>query len=255
MTRKRAKIMGTMIDQVDRSQALEIINRFLQEKQRRVVTPNAEFILQARHDKKFQQILNKADLAVVDGSGPVIASWFTGTKLKEIIPGSDLVVEILKIAAARKLRVALVNWEDSLSRSKEIIRGVKNHFGNFEFTVLTTTREQINQPEKLLAELVDFRPQILFVGLGSPMQDLWIEANLKKLPIVSLAMGIGGSFDFISGQRKRAPRWLRRGGLEWLYRLFARPRGGQYHHGGRIRKIFRSVIIFPLIFVFTLNRG
>lgn len=255
MSRESTKIMGTRIDKVNKKEVVDIINKFLQTKQHHLVTPNAEFILQARQNKKFQQILNSADLSVVDGSGPMIASWFTKTKLAEIIPGSDLVIEILKIAATRKLRVALVNWEDSLSRPEEIISSVRKKFGQFAFAVFTVKREQLNENGRLFNDLSEFRPQILFTGLGSPQQDLWIESNLKKLPTVSLALGIGGSFDFISGKRQRAPRWLRRCGLEWLFRLFSRPRGGQYHHRGRVRKIFRSVIVFPLVFIFTFNRG
>ena len=79
--------------------------------------------------------------------------------------------------------------------------------------------------------------KILFVALGMPKQEKWIHQNLKSMPSVKLAMGVGGSFDFISGRIRRAPRLIRSLGLEWAYRLFYQP--------WRIKRIFKAVIVFP----------
>ncbi|MFC1721949.1 WecB/TagA/CpsF family glycosyltransferase [Patescibacteria group bacterium] len=254
MTRQRTTIMGTQIDRITKPEALGRIESFLSSGRHHVVTPNAEFILQARRNKKFQQVLNDADLAVLDGSGPLIASWFTPIKLKQIIPGSDLAKEVLRMADQRHLKVLLLNSASSLSSTVEIEAAVRRDFPELEIKVLALTPSEYDS-QATRDEIGEFAPQILFVGFGSPGQDLWLAENLDRLPSVHLAMGIGGSFDFLSGKRRRAPRWIRRAGLEWLHRLFSRPRGGKYYFGRRLKKIVRSVVWFPIVFVFTFNQG
>ena len=82
---------------------------------------------------------------------------------------------------------------------------------------------------------------LLFVALGMPKQEKWINENLKKMPSVRLAMGVGGAFDFMAGQVPRAPKFLRAIGLEWLWRFFCQP--------WRIKRIFKAVIIFPYLVI------
>lgn len=254
MERRKTTIMGTQIDAVTRAEALSRIENFLQTGHSHVVTPNAEFILQARKNKEFQKVLNNADLAVLDGSGPKIASWFTAVELPEIIPGSDLVKSIMKIAGEKQAQVMLLNPASSLSGSTEIERSVSDKFPGVEFQALSLAPDEYSS--KVTREKIKkFSPEVLFVGFGSPQQDLWISENLKRFSGVRLAMGIGGSFDFISGKRGRAPRWMRKCGLEWLHRLFSKPKSGNYYFTRRVKKIFRSVIWFPIVFVFTLNKG
>ena len=83
-------------------------------------------------------------------------------------------------------------------------------------------------------------PDVLFVALGAPRQEKWIYDNLREIPSVKLAIGVGGAFDFISGNVKRAPKFMRRLGLEWLWRLIIQP--------WRVRRIFNAVIVFPILF-------
>ncbi len=255
MERIRTNIMGTKIDAVSRAEALERIGRFLQsEKSRHVVTPNAEFILQARRDQEFRDILNQSDLAVLDGSGPLIASWFTSVRLKEIVPGSDLVQDILKLSQKENFRILHLNPHRSLSGSSEIETAVRERFPGSDFASLEVAPQE-RESKALLARIESISPAVILVGFGSPYQDIWIKKNLPKLTSPRLAMGIGGSFDFISGRRNRAPQAMQKAGLEWLHRLVSRPQGGEYYFGRRVHKIARSVVWFPLVFVFTLNKG
>ena len=90
--------------------------------------------------------------------------------------------------------------------------------------------------EEIITRINSSQPTLLFVAFGAPAQDFWIARNLSKLSTVKIAMGIGGAFDFIVGKQKRAPRFMRRIGLEWLWRLILQP--------SRIRRIWRAVVIF-----------
>jgi N-acetylglucosaminyldiphosphoundecaprenol N-acetyl-beta-D-mannosaminyltransferase len=92
----------------------------------------------------------------------------------------------------------------------------------------------------------DAKPDLLFVAYGAPKQELWLERNLPHLRTIKVAMGVGGAFDFITGIRKRAPLWMRKIGLEWLFRVIQQP--------SRLKRIINATIIFPLIFLTTKER-
>ncbi|MFC1617922.1 WecB/TagA/CpsF family glycosyltransferase [Patescibacteria group bacterium] len=254
MPRIRTTILGTKIDVIDFDQALKQVEIFLQRGRHHVVTPNPEFVLQARKDKKFREIVNSADLAIPDGFGLVIASQFTKNKIKQTVTGSNLVPKILNICSANNLSVAIVNLQGSLATAPEIQLSVQAKYPQLNLKSYDIAREDVFAVE-ILEKLWQFKPDVIFATFGSPLQDTWLAGVIDKLPDVRLAMGVGGTFDFIAGKRDRAPKIFRKLGLEWLHRMFAKPRGGQYHFNKRLSKIFRSLIIFPIIFIFTFNKS
>lgn len=253
MTRWRSDILGSQIDAVTAEEAAELLDSFLVSGQHHVVTPNPEFVLEARRHPEFQRIINEADLAIPDGFGLVIASRFTKVKIDRRVAGSDLVCHLLTLVAKKSLKVAVINFSDSLSSAGEIERALPKQFPGLRIKVFEVGRQGSESP-LAPGSLRSWQPALLLAALGAPKQDLWIKHNLTSFPSVRLAMGIGGSLDFLTGKRKRSPRWMQRVGLEWLYRLFSKPTGGDYHFGRRLKKIFCSVIIFPLVFVFTANK-
>jgi len=89
--------------------------------------------------------------------------------------------------------------------------------------------------------------KLLLVAYGAPKQDLWIAKHLSKMPTVRVAIGVGGTFDFLSGTIKRAPRWLRSLGLEWLWRLILQP--------WRIKRIWTAVVIFPMLVLMSKKQN
>ncbi len=254
MKRWRTQILGSLIDAVTKEEAVSILDYFLTAGQHHVVTPNPEFVLEARKNHAFRQIINQADLAIPDGFGLVIASRFTKIKIERHVSGSDLVGYLLEQAGRKGLGVAVINYSDSLSSAGEIEKMLPRRFPGLRIKAFEI-EHQAGESFSLLGSLRSFQPAILLTALGSPSQDIWINQHLKLLPSVRLAMGIGGSLDFLTGKRRRGPRWMRRSGLEWLYRMFNRPSGGKYYFGRRLKKIFRSVVVFPLVFVFTANKN
>jgi len=240
------EILGVKIDNLTIDKVLEKIKGFLEDdKQHYIVTPNPEFLVKAQSDKEFKEILNKSDLAVPDGIGLVFASWFLGQRIKARITGADLTGYILEIAQKKDLKVFLINWSKGLSSANLIKKAVKEKYPGLRFEVKDIEKGRALK-DTTSAEIVSFkaRPLILFVSLGAPYQEKFIYNNLKYMPSVKLAVGVGGAFDFITGRIKRAPKLMRSIGLEWLWRLFCQP--------WRIKRVFRAIIKFPLL-VF-LNR-
>ena len=95
--------------------------------------------------------------------------------------------------------------------------------------------------EKIIQEIAASNSDILFIAYSPPKQEKWIVENLGKMPLIKLAMGVGGAFDFIAGQIPRAPKILRIIGLEWLWRLIQEPR--------RVKRIFKAVVVFPWLVI------
>lgn len=254
----------------------DVLDKFLSflesDKQHYVVTPNPEIVLQAQIDEELFYILNKADLALADGFGLKIAAFLNGKKLIRT-SGSDILPDLLRLAEEKNKKVLIINREDGLSGENDIKLFLENNYPNLNFLIKSTDvrfiipprrhllnikhnkkynflenlvnnfKEKINKGFDALANLnknnlLNFEADILICNFGAPYQEKFIFHNIKKIPTVKLAIGLGGSFDFLTGKIKRAPKIMRFIGLEWLWRLFKQPK--------RIKRIFRAVIVFPL---------
>lgn len=224
-------LLETHIDNLNLDEALKRIEAFLSDgRQHYIVLPYAAFLVQAQRDEAFRKILNGADLSLSDGVGPVLASWLLGEPLKGRVMGLDLIWAIFA-QFSQKHQIFLFGAKEGVAQeAAEKIRqkspqakivGVLNGYGNDE--------EAIQAINKSSAE-------ILLVALGMPKQEKWIYDNLKKMPGVKLAVGVGGAFDFISGRVRRAPKAVQRIGLEWLWRLLVQP--------SQWRKTWQSVAVF-----------
>jgi N-acetylglucosaminyldiphosphoundecaprenol N-acetyl-beta-D-mannosaminyltransferase len=174
----------------------------------------------ARHDPNFFNILNRADLCVPDGIGLLWAARHLGHPLLERVTGSDGVPKIAERAAKTGWRLFLLGAAPGVAdKAADVLRqrypGV-NIVGTYSGS--PAPDEEDSMVEWVNASHAD----ILFVAYGAPEQDKWIARNLPRLN-VAMAMGIGGSLDFIAGVLPRAPLWMQHAGLEWLFRLYLQP--------------------------------
>ncbi len=201
-----------------------------------VVTPNPEIILASHQDEEFFYILNQADLSLPDGIGLKIAAYIFGQRLSRIT-GSDTTNFLLQTANNKSLKVLILNWCHGLSSADDISSAVKKQFPNIDLLVL-----DIEKTSKLQADTIkkinDFTPHILFCTLGFPWQEKLLYHHLKLLSTVKIAIGVGGSFDFITTKTKRAPHCFRYLGLEWFWRLIIQPH--------RYRRIYQATLVFLL---------
>lgn len=214
-------ILGVKIDKLSKLEVLAEIEKLLaQAGSNLVVTANSEMIINAYHQQSFREIINQAELTLADGIGLIWAARILGSRLPERIAGVDLFKELLKLAAKKKQRVYLLGAKpEVVAKTEAVIKAelptikLKSHHG-----YLTQDLRQ-----KVITEINNYQTDILFVAMGSPLQEKWLAKNLAKLDL-TLAMGVGGSFDIIAGVKKRAPIILQRLGLEWFYRLLQEPK-------------------------------
>lgn len=184
-----------------------------------VVTINAEMAYAASLDPELKQILDQADLVIPDGIGVVWALKHQGVRVARL-PGVELVEQLLKHSAESELKLAILG---SSPETLEALQAVlQARFGKVKLVFCQHGYYQPAAEPEILERLRASGAQVLFVALGVPRQEQWIAAHKQQLGIPVL-MGVGGSFDVISGRLERAPLWMRRAHLEWLYRLLQQP--------------------------------
>lgn len=229
------KILGIKLDNLNQTEALKKIILFLETGGNHfLVTPNPEIILNAQADQELFNILNEADLSLADGFGLKIAALLQGKRLARVT-GSDLTPKLLDIALKRRERVLVLNWAGGLSNNLEIQYNLLQKYPGLRVLVLDCPRTD-HLSLDINSKIKDFNPSLVFSALGSPEQEKVIYNHLSTWPSVKVAIGVGGSFDFITGKIKRAPVNFRRLGLEWLWRLLQQPK--------RIKRIYRATIVF-----------
>jgi len=237
-----AKILDVQIDELDFKQVMRKIADFcLGKRLRQIVTVNPEFLVATQHDEEFKKILNAADLSVPDGFGLKIGAWLSGQKLGERITGVDLTWEIAKLASERGWSVFLLGGKSGVAyKTAQRLKLVHPK--------LKIAGTYAGSPEErgIVVKINSTKPNILLVAFGAPKQDKFIYNNRTRLN-TQVAMGVGGTFDFISATTPRAPKWMRALGLEWLYRLI--------HQPSRIGRIFTAVVKFPLMVIWYKIRN
>ncbi|MGE5594060.1 MAG: WecB/TagA/CpsF family glycosyltransferase [Betaproteobacteria bacterium] len=216
-------ILGLRIHRVDMAGAVRQVHDMVTAGDRvyQVVTLNSEMAMTAQRDTELAAIINSADLVVPDGAGVVWASRILGSPLPARVAGFDLMQELVKCAGTEGWPVFLLGAspgvaDEAAARLSTRVPGLRiagTHHGFFE-----------NREEDGLVERVrQSRAKLVFVAMGAPRQDKWIARNRARLA-PSVCIGVGGSLDVLAGRVSRAPDWMGRMGLEWLYRLFQEPR-------------------------------
>ncbi len=253
----RLTILGVPIDRLTRQDLRPLLATWLSlghpSGPAQIVTVNPEFIVSAQNHAEFAQVLSRAQLSLADGVGLVWASVFLYGPRKRLVrtTGVALTWELLKLAQIMEKNVYLLGLrsDEASERVRENLRralpelkivGCESAMSNTLdtkpiFRELTDT--EANQA--LLNRIMQAEPDILLVAYGSPAQDLWLAKNLPQLPSVKIAVGVGGTFDYIGGIVSYAPSWIRALGLEWLYRLITQPR--------RWKRIFNATFVFSYL--------
>lgn len=184
------------------------------------VTVNPEFIMAAQRNAAFRRVLNQADLALADGWGVQAAARLLGQRLPVRVTGADGVPRLAALAAARGWRLYLLGAAPGVA-----VRAAQTLQARHPALHVVGTYAGSPHPadeDAIVEQITAAQPDILFVAYGAPAQDLWIARNQDRLHI-PFAMGVGGALDFVAGVRRRAPRWVQRAHLEWLYRLLQEP--------------------------------
>ena len=243
MTEKNYKILGVRIDNLSKKEILGKIEGFLnEEKFHQIATINPEFILEAQKNLEFKNILNECALNVADGFGVRCAFWRFGWHLKTRMAGVDLMHEILQIAEQKKLKVFLAINKDGLSSFEEIKIALLKIYPNLQI-------EGVSLESNVLCFMLYVSCDVLFCNFGAPNQEIFL--NSQKDARIQLAMGVGGSFDFLTKKVRRAPVFVRHIGFEWLWRVI-QSQSWEFKKK-RLKRIWKAVVIFPIKVIFNFK--
>ena len=218
---ERVEILGVKVDAVTMIQAVERVeNLIAEENSSLVATANAEMILNATHDAELKKILNAADLVVPDGAGTVWAARHLGKQMPERVAGFDLVQELMKIAPVLGTKFFLFGAAPGIADKAKLkaealypgikIVGTRNGYFKAE-----------DEPE-IISQIKNSRADILLAALGVPKQEKWLFKYKDELK-VPVSIGVGGTFDVMAGVVRRAPLWMQKARLEWLFRAMLQP--------------------------------
>jgi len=220
------KLLGISLPRGSKKDILDKIIKYtlLNKQFIHIVSLNPENIVIAQHDKLFKEIVNKAQIKIIDGVGVVIAAQILNINVGTRIPGVDLVQKLIERSSVGRLRVVLIGGKDKLA---EYMADCYNRsYPKAKFIGITGIKDIENikksEEEEVITIITDTKPHLILVAFGSPYQEKWIWKNRKWFKGI-VCMGVGGSFDYLSGRINRPPLFLRELGLEWLYRLVIQP--------------------------------
>lgn len=242
---KRYSLLSVGVDSVSKDEFLSLQEQWLSSsgRGRQIVTVNPEFIMEAQRNSRFRAVLNGADCNLADGVGlEYAARLLFGRQVFYRMTGVSATLLLCELAAKTGKRVYCAGSAEGVAQ--KVARELCKRFPSLIVAGAETgiplkgTRTPTEYIDALIERICQAEPDILFLALGAPKQELWIADNLSRMPSLKLAMGVGGTFDYLSGMVPYAPTWVRSFGLEWLYRLIREPR--------RIHRIITATIRFPL---------
>jgi N-acetylglucosaminyldiphosphoundecaprenol N-acetyl-beta-D-mannosaminyltransferase len=220
--RDRVSILGVPVDKLSYEYLLAQIGVWIAEGERthQLCTVNPEFVMIAQRDPNFYHILNRADLCLPDGVGLLYAARYQNNPIPMRVTGSDGVPKIAERAAQHGWRLFLLGAAEGVAaRAADVLC---DRYPGLHIAGTYSGSPRANEEDAIVERVNASGADILLVAYGAPQQDKWIARNTPRLN-VSVAMGVGGTFDYIVGDVPLAPPWLRRAGLEWLYRLVKQP--------------------------------
>ncbi|MBI5870232.1 MAG: WecB/TagA/CpsF family glycosyltransferase [Actinobacteria bacterium] len=216
------EVLGVRVDRVDPMQTMEAIAGMLgTDGCKQVVTLNPEYVMRAGREPELMRLINGSELIVPDGMGIVWASRLLGRPLKGRVTGTGLLPEIARLCAAREAGLFLLGGQPGVAEMTSA--KLRHDIPGLKIAGVSSNDPGLATDERTIEAINNSGAQVLAVAYGCPKQDYWIGRNRGKLTSVRVAIGVGGAFDFISGQVPRAPKFFRRAGLEWLFRLWLEP--------------------------------
>lgn len=217
----RIRLLNGQFDPLNLSQTVDAVFQLLGAgRSGWLCTVNVAILMMMRADARLQNFVDRAALVVADGQPIVWIAPLLGESLPERVTGIDLIDALCERAAREGKRVYLLGAaEDTVAKVAQRLRASHANL-NVEYSNGYFTRDEAAARAELIRAS---RTDILFVGMGVPRQEIFIDEQWRRLG-VGVAIGAGGSFDVLAGLRARAPKWMQKAGMEWLFRLVQEPR-------------------------------
>jgi N-acetylglucosaminyldiphosphoundecaprenol N-acetyl-beta-D-mannosaminyltransferase len=226
--RRLIVILGVPIDDLNMAETLDRLDEFVRVgretgKSHQVATVNADFVVKSMADPELRYLLQEADMATADGMPLVWGARLLGVDLEGRVAGADMIPALAERAAAKGYSIYFLGAAPGVAAQAATI--LKEQYPDLIVAGIYSPpySSVIDMDPAIIAEIKATRPDILLVAFGNPKQEKWIGMYGRELGI-PVMIGVGGTFDFITGNTKRAPEWMQRYGLEWLHRLLREPR-------------------------------
>ena len=224
MARQPIALLGVAFDNLTLRETVGRIEEMIASRRSHyVVTANVDFLAQARRDVELQRILLDAPLVLCDGTPLVWVSRLFGNPLPERVAGADVVPELIRVAAEKNYRLFFLGTTEEANT--QAIARLRAQFPDLEISHYSPPFRPLLEMDdaEIIRRIRAARPDLLFVAFGCPKAEKWLAMHYRELR-VPVAIGVGATIDFLAGNMKRAPLWMQRGGVEWIYRLCQEPR-------------------------------
>lgn len=235
ITYKQNHIFDVRIDCCTKDDMNCVISQFIaSQSYHHIVTLNPEILLHARRNDAYRDVLNKSDLVIADGIGIKFALWRFGHHLPQRMTGVNVMHNILDTINAHAGSVFLATNKNGLSLYDDVYKTLHMLYPRIDFFGMDIDPYNANQHMSL-----KITADVVLCNFGAPEQEYFLSTILSKH--VKIGVGVGGSFDFVTGILPRAPHIMQKCGMEWLFRLYKQPH--------RWKRIIRAVIIFPVYII------
>ena len=215
-------LFGVRVHAVSMDEAIRHILCFVQERiPRQVVTADSSMVVMAQQDAHLRDIINRADLVTPDSIGILWACRRQGIRMPERVSGVDIVARLAEVSAQTGLRLYFLGAQPGVA--EEAARHLQERFSGVQIAGCHDGYFPPEQEEAVVERIRQAAPDVLCVALGIPKQEKWIDRYRQALG-VPVSIGVGGTFDVLSGRVRRAPLWMQRMGMEWFWRVAHNPR-------------------------------
>jgi N-acetylglucosaminyldiphosphoundecaprenol N-acetyl-beta-D-mannosaminyltransferase len=251
----RTNLFGIEIDILNMTEAVNELQTWVSHREkgqrcRFVVTPNVDHAVLYQENEKLRDAYANADMVLADGHPIVWASRLLGSRLPERVAGSELVPRLFDATSGEKpLRVFLLGAADGVAaRAAE---KMKAQWPNVETVGVYSPpmgfEKDAQQSEIIIDLIAKAAPEVVIVGLGAPKQEIWVNEYRDRIPAAA-ALCVGATIDFLAGEKKRAPVWMQRGGVEWLHRMCSEPKR-------LVKRYAKDAWIFPQLVMKQMFSG
>lgn len=222
MSFQKVAILDVNVASLTMAEAVAVVEKYMDEHAGALIaTANAEMIMMANKDALLKQILNEADLVVPDGAGTVWAAHHLGAAMPERVAGYDLAQHLLARAPKKGKKIFFFGSAPGVGEKAKL--KAEREYPGIEIVGVRDGYFSKDQEAEIIAEIRTAKPDLLLAALGVPKQEKWLKEHLAELA-VPVAIGVGGTLDVMAGVMKRAPRWMQKAKLEWLFRGLLQPK-------------------------------
>lgn len=241
-------ILGVPIDRVTTNSVGEITEKLIKESNKSckmIFAPNVEFIMRAQKDEEFFNILKQSSLSTPDSIGVIIGAKLQKKFFPERIPGQAYFRKVIELSNEKGYSIYLLGGEPEIAKKAK--ENLLKLYPNVNIVGFHDGYFDEKGEKEVINEINQLQPNVLFVALGAPKQEKWIAKHRHELK-VDVAAGQGGTYDYEAGKIKRAPKWVQKIGIEWLWRLIRQPKR-------IIRQSVLPVYLFKVLFAKDKTKG